>query len=58
MAHLATKDDLDSKMENLEHRLNARIDSLEEKVDTIQDAVADTVQDYEQRLHRLEKRTA
>lgn len=57
-AHLATKDDLDSKIEDLERRLTAKIDNLEEKLDTVQDAIADTVQDHEQRLHRLEKRAA
>lgn len=58
LAELATKDDLKSEIQGAEHRLGARIDVLDEKIDTIQDAIADTVQDHERRIRRLEQRTA
>lgn len=65
MAHLATKEDIDA----VEQRLSDRIDTLDEKLDLIQDAIAEsfteankvttaTLRDHEQRLHRLEQRHA
>lgn len=58
IAKFATKDDLKNEIEGVERRLGARIDALDEKIDIIRDAIAETVQDHEHRLRRLEKRTA
>jgi hypothetical protein len=58
-AHLDSRaDGLEQRIDHVEQNLGARIDTLDEKIDTIQDAIADTVQDHEQRLRRLETKTA
>lgn len=54
LAKLATKDDLMA----VEQRLTTRIDAIDEKIDLIQDAVGETVQEHDHRLRRLEKRAA
>lgn len=71
-AHLATKDDIiDVRTELKEDITAVRVDikQLDEKLDLIQDAIADTLtlttkridattQDHEQRIRRLEHRSA
>lgn len=64
---MATKDDI----KEVEQRLTARIDGLDDKIDQVQDAIADTLvqvtealdmteqaHDHETRLRRLEHRAA
>lgn len=61
IAQLATKEDL----AHTEQRLNERIHLLDEKLDTIQEAIGEavihtdaTLQDHEHRLRRLEHKAA
>ncbi len=58
MSQFATKDDLKHEIKGVEPRLSNRIDTIDEKLDVIQDAIAGTVQDHEQRLRRLKQQTA
>ncbi len=54
-------DGIDQRMDRFDQRMDRfdqRFDTLDEKIDTIHDAVADTVQDHEQRLGRLEQQIA
>ena len=58
-AHLDGRiDGLEKRVTDVEQRLTARIDTVDEKIDVIQDAIADTVQDHETRLRRLERKPA
>ncbi len=50
LAQLATKEDINS--------IRGELRLLDDKLDTIHDAVADTVQDHERRIGRLEQRIA
>lgn len=50
--------DVEQQLGDVEQRLAARIDIVDEKLDLVQDAIGDNVQDHEQRLRRLERRTA
>ena len=61
IAHLASKDDLEGvkqQISDVEQRLNVRIDTIDEKIDVIHNAIGETVQDHEQRLRRLETKAA
>lgn len=55
---LVTKDDLKDNLRQLKQGLNARIDDLELKVDTISDALNDHLSDHEARITRLEQQAA
>jgi hypothetical protein len=60
-ADLATKDEMDVRFAKVDARfddMDKRFDELNLKVDTIADAQAETLEDHEQRIPRLEPRTA
>lgn len=55
-------DTVEMRIHNVERNLNIRIDTLDEKLDRMQDAIAETItegyKDHEVRITRLERKLA
>lgn len=58
LADVATKDDIKEAVSSLRTEIKADIRALDDKLDTIQDAIADVVEDHEKRITRLEQQRA
>jgi len=51
-------DEVDAKFTAMDKRFSSRFDDMDAKLETIADAQAETLQDHEQRLTRLESQAA